>query len=212
MPPRRCSRIAAIIEQQSGLLLAWPHQNASRQSNSHDCLLLQSEAHTSGKQEAVHAPAAGAPASMESMLDAALAASEAGPGVAPAQDVTEGEADPAADPGNDIFGGPIASSAAAQDRHDMAASASGQAQTARPASSSGQAQTVRFPEDAAATPAHSAPEPSAANDFTFDENTGTWYSREQGYFWDADRQLYGDASSGQWYSWNSSNNAYEAVA
>lgn len=145
---------------------------------------------------------------MESMLDAALAASEAGLQVAPNQDVSE--ADPAADPGNDIFGGPTASNTAAQDKHDVAASASGQAQTASLASPSGQAQTKRLSTDAAAIPVQSAPESS--DDFTFDENTGTWYSQEQGYFWDADRQLYGDASSGQWYSWNSSNNAYEAVA
>ena len=94
----------------------------------------------------------------------------------------------------------------------MAASASGQAQTARLASPSGQAQIISISADAVATPAQSAPDSSAANGFTFDEHTGTWFSQEQGYFWDADRQLYGDATSGQWYSWNSSNNAYEAVA
>ena len=183
-----------------------------RQSYNHGRLLLQSEASASSEQQPVRKSAAGAPASMESMLDAALAASEAGPGVAPAQGVTEGEADPAADPGNDIFGGPTVSSTAAQDRHNVAANASGQAQTARFASPSGQAQIKRISSDGAATPAQSAPDSFAANDFTFDEHTGTWYSQEQGYFWDADRQLYGDASSGQWYSWNSSNNAYEAVA
>ena len=193
-------------------LLPCPPSIRLRHSYNYGCLLLQSEVNTSGEQQAVHKPAAGAPASMESMLDAALAASETGPGVAPAQDVTEAEADPAADPGNDIFGGLTASNIAAQDRHDMAASVSGQAQTARLASPSEEAQTVILSADAAATSAQSGPESSAVHDFTFDDKTGTWYSQEQGYFWDADRQLYGDASSGQWYSWNSSNNAYEAVA
>eukprot|EP00891_Asterochloris_glomerata_P003074 jgi/Astpho2/3074/Aster-x0561 len=168
----------------------------------------ESDASASGRPPAAHEPAAEAPASMESMLDAAVAACEAGLQVAPNQDVSE--ADPAADPGNDIFGGPTASNTAAQDKHDVAASASEQAQTASLASPSGQAQTKMLSTDAAAIPVQSAPESS--DDFTFDENTGTWYSQEQGYFWDAARQLYGDASSGQWYSWNSSNNAYEAVA
>lgn len=51
--------------------------------------------------------------------------------------------------------------------------------------------------------------PSSMAGFQFDEHSGMYYNTQLGCYFDAKQQLYGDASSGQWYSFE--NGKYKLI-
>ena len=64
-------------------------------------------------------------------------------------------------------------------------------------------------DQAAAAPMHpTAATAGVENGFVYDESSGTWYNAA-GYYYDATQGLYGDASSGRWYSYT--DGAYQPV-
>lgn len=106
--------------------------------------------------------------------------------------------------------GPVAAQQAPVDPdEDMFAASEPQpapASTAQDGSTADQPSVAQDNKEQAATDGENV---HADSNFTFDENTGTWFNADMGYYYDASQGLYGDAASGHWYSYR--DGAYQLV-